>query len=155
MRFSTNKVFVDAGAFIALLSEDDRHHEEAARTYGTLLRNRQLLYTTNHIVDETCSWLLRNRASSHRAALTFGDMIRAVSVPVTVGDLPDRVQQSKMMLVYSTPEVENLAWEILAEYDSAGFSYTDCTSFAVMTILFIKKAFTFDAHFDVMGFERL
>jgi predicted nucleic acid-binding protein len=155
MRSFTNEVFVDTGAFIALLSDSDRHHEEADRTYAELLHKRCLLYSTNHIVDETCSWLLRDRASGHRAALRFGETISTASVPATVHDLPQWLAERKMILLYSTPEVESLAWEILARYDTAGLSYTDCVSFAVMQLLRIGKAFTFDSHFDMMGFERL
>jgi len=155
MRSFTNEVFVDTGAFIALLSESDRHHEAADRAYADLLHKRCLLYSTNHIIDETCNWLLRDRTSGHRAALRFGRMISTGSVPATPHDLPKWLAEHKMILLYSTPAVENLAWDILSRYDSAGFSYTDCVSFAVMQLLGIRRAFTYDSHFDMMGFERV
>ena len=87
--------------------------------------------------------------------MAFGRQIRDTSSACTVSDLPLRDGSRPLILVYSTPRVERAAWEILEHYDTAGFSFTDCTSFAVMRILSIGKAFTFDAHFDIMGFERL
>lgn len=155
MRYSTNRVFVDTGAFIALLNDDDKYHREALWIYTYLLDEGYLLYTTNHIVDETCSWLLRDRDCGHGAAIRFGEMIRSVSVPATAGDEPAWIGDRKAILIYSTPEVEGSAWDILAHYRSTGFSFTDCTSFAVMRILSIRKVFAFDVHFDIMGFERI
>lgn len=57
--------------------------------------------------------------------------------------------------MFTTPDIERAAWDILARYDTAGFSFTDCVSFAVVQSLGIKKAFTFDKHYDMLGFERL
>lgn len=45
---------------------------------------------------------------------------------------------------------EDKAWEIFLQYEEAGFSYTDCSSFAVMERLKIDTAFTFDMHFKTM-----
>ena len=45
---------------------------------------------------------------------------------------------------------EDKAWEIFLQYEEAGFSYTDCSSFAVMERLRIDTAFTFDMHFKTM-----
>lgn len=47
----------------------------------------------------------------------------------------------------------------MTEYCTSAVSKTDesadCVSFAVMQSLGISKAFAFDSHFDVLGFERL
>ena len=71
------------------------------------------------------------------------------------GDLPVILPKKGIVRVYSTPDLERRAWQIFKKYDTAGFSFTDCVSFAVMEALEIKQAFTFDEHYDVMGFERL
>lgn len=57
--------------------------------------------------------------------------------------------------MYTTPEIENTAWQIFEKYDTAEFSFTDCVSFAVMQAMGLKKAFTFDSHYDIIGFQRL
>ncbi|MBI5212767.1 MAG: PIN domain-containing protein [Nitrospirae bacterium] len=45
------------------------------------------------------------------------------------------------------------AWEIFLKYKDKDFSYTDCTSFAVMERLKIDIAFTFDSHFQAIKFQ--
>lgn len=153
---SIDRVFVDTGAFIALASRIDRHHQKAVALYKHLIESGALLYTTNHIVDETCTWLLRDKNLGHRSALEFGNFIQSVSTPVVFDKkIPSTANGKKMFLVYSASEVEQEAWKILAKYNDSGFTFTDCTSFATMLALSLRKVFSFDSHFDVMGFERL
>jgi hypothetical protein len=52
--------------------------------------------------------------------------------------------------------LEDAAFAIFKRYHDKGFSFTDCTSFAVMKALKLRKAFAFDRHFEQMeGFSRL
>lgn len=52
-------------------------------------------------------------------------------------------------------EDEEAAWQYFLKYADQAFSFTDCTSFAMMTRLGIKEAACFDSHFDTAGFIRL
>ena len=149
-------IFIDTGAFIALFDEPDDHHRQAGETYNALAVQRSALVTSNHVVDETCTWLLRHTRNGHEAALRFGKAVAAgtaISAPNGRTSFP--AGPGKLVVVFSTPEIEQAAWDIFARYDTAGFSFTDCVSFAVMQALGITKAFSFDVHYDVMGFERL
>jgi hypothetical protein len=148
-----DRIFIDSGAFIALLSEKDAHHREALATYLSLMADRVGLLTTNHVVDEACTRLLRTGPGGHRLALGFGEMIGNSKVHTDKG-LPYRTGTG-LLVLYSTPEIERRAWEIFGKYDTARFSYTDCVSFAVMQMLSLSQAFAFDSHFDMMGFQRL
>ncbi|MBI2933751.1 MAG: hypothetical protein HYY16_19075 [Planctomycetes bacterium] len=47
------------------------------------------------------------------------------------------------------------AWKLFKRYDDQVFSFTDCTSFAVMNKLGLKEAFTFDDGFRKVGFATL
>jgi len=49
--------------------------------------------------------------------------------------------KAPLLIAYVNASVEAEAWRILARYDTAGFSFTDCISFAVMQSLGIKKVF--------------
>lgn len=156
MRRSTAKVFIDTGAFIALTSDEDANHPRAQQIYSRLVAERSLLYTTNHVVDETCTWITRERRLGHRAALELGQFFRRAARHVSADEAPlPALEGKRIYLVYSTPALEELAWDILARYPAAGFSFTDCTGFAAMGKLGLDTAFAFDAHFDVMGFRRL
>ncbi len=51
-------------------------------------------------------------------------------------------------------EVEEKALDIFEGYDDKDFSFTDCVSFVVMWEMGMNQAFTFDQHFDQVGFIR-
>ena len=47
------------------------------------------------------------------------------------------------------------AWEIFVKYRDHRFSYTDCTSFAVMRQLGIDRVFGYDRDFEILGFSLI
>jgi predicted nucleic acid-binding protein len=47
------------------------------------------------------------------------------------------------------------ALQIFFAYEDKDFSFTDCTSFAVMKELKLKRALSRDKHFSQMGYECL
>ena len=149
-------IFTDSGVFVAIGSERDGRHAEAVAAYDGLIAAKETLVTTNHVVDETCTWLMRRLPDGHKRAVRFGVTISSGICVLGTKDLAAGWHlPHRLVVVYSTPDIESLAWDIFARHDTAGFSFTDCVSFAVMQMLGIKKAFTFDEHYDVMGFERL
>jgi len=54
-----------------------------------------------------------------------------------------------------TPEIENVAWNIFKKYSDKDFSFTDCTSFALMKQEAMSTTFTFDKHFQQYGFQTV
>ena len=156
MKRSTAKVFIDTGAFIALAAEGDINHSRAKEIYGRLIKEKSLLYTTNHVIDETCTWITRDHNLGPRAALELGQFIKEVALCVSADEVPlPALEGKRIYLLYSTPALEELAWEILTRHPRSGFSFTDCTSFAAMRTLGINSAFAFDTHFDIMKFTRI
>jgi|WetSurMetagenome_2_1015567.scaffolds.fasta_scaffold196743_1 uncharacterized protein len=156
MKLSIAKVFMDTGALIALASNGDINHAKAKEIYSRLVQERSQLYTTNHVIDETCTWIARDRKLGHRAALELGRFIKDVALWVSADEAPLPALDGKgIYLIYSTPALEELAWNILAKHATSGFSFTDCTSFAAMRTFGIRTAFAYDAHFDIMGFTRI
>jgi len=127
-------VFVDTGAFFAIENERDRHHAEALATRDLLMARGERLVTSDYILDEVFT-LIRMRVS-HRNSVDFGESIQASRFfriqPVTTADF-------------------EAAWRIFRRYDDKAFSFTDCTSFALMERLKIKGAFTFDRNFREYG----
>lgn len=127
-------VFVNTGAFFAIENERDRHHPEALDVRDELMSQGQRLVTSDYILDEVYT-LIRMRVG-HRAAVDFGESIRSSRFfriePVTTADF-------------------EAAWRIFRRYDDKPFSFTDCTSFALMERLKIGTAFTFDRSFQGYG----
>jgi predicted nucleic acid-binding protein len=59
-------------------------------------------------------------------------------------------------LVYLTPGDIEQAWKIFQSHRDRGWSFTDCTSFALMQRLHLSSAFAFDKHFSQMrGVRRV
>jgi len=65
------------------------------------------------------------------------------------GELLRREQIAKLLRIEEADEQR--AWEIFVRYSDKGFSFTDCTSFALMERLNMTTAFAFDEHFRQYG----
>ncbi len=65
-------------------------------------------------------------------------------------------QQQLASVVFLTPGDVREAWQIFRKYSDKGWSFTDCTSHAVMKRLRISHIFSFDKHFSQMrGISRV
>lgn len=68
-----------------------------------------------------------------------------------------RTLKSKGLLhvIQVTEEIEDSAWVIFERFNKDKFwSFTDCTSKAIMEMLDIDESFSFDKNFEQMGFIR-
>lgn len=124
-------VFVDTSAFFALADQTDRLHYQALQYVQS---TEQLLVTSNVVVHEATT-LLRMRLG-YEPALQFG--LRLLGETTTP-------------IVRITPADEERAWAIFRQYPDKRFSFTDCTSFAIMKRLGIGTAFAFDEDFRRFG----
>jgi predicted nucleic acid-binding protein len=129
------KIFVDTSAWIALADKRDVNHSAAAAIYNRV-RDRAELLTSNFVFDETLTWI-RYRLS-HSLAVSVGENMR---------------QSRLLTIVRVDAEVETAGWQIFKEYADQKFSFTDCTSFALMRKHRVRKAFAFDSDFTTMRFQ--
>lgn len=107
----------------------------AAAIYDRI-RDRAELLTSNFVFDETLTWI-RYRLN-HSLAVSVGQKMR---------------QSRLLTIVRVDAEVEAAGWEIFKEYADQKFSFTDCTSFALMRKHRVRKAFAFDSDFTTMRFQ--
>lgn len=131
-------VFVDASAWIGVVSQQDQYHFAATPIYRRLVRERYGLVTTNLVVAE--AHIAIRRISGFVPAVQFLESIR---------------QSQRLHIVYSDPELESLAERILRQFRDHELSLADAVSFAVMRQLEITAAFTFDRHFAAAGFTQV
>lgn len=123
-------VFVDTSAWFALAYEGDPYHAAAQ----SFIASSPRLLTTNFIIDETITLTLAR-----------------------LGYLPARALGEKLWseelarIIYVSQSDQRTAWELFKAYDDKTFSFTDCTSFAVMERLGLEYAFAFDADFEQSG----
>jgi len=130
-----DRLFVDTGAWFAFFVRSDPDHERVART---LERCQGRLVSSEYVFDELVT-LLRNRVS-HRDAVTVGEALRGGEVASLVSVGPRDVQG---------------AWRIFSSQSDKRYSFTDCTSFALMRRLGLDTAVAVDGHFRQAGFVVL
>ena len=134
-------IFVDSGAWIALLNQRDQYHDDAVVIYNGLKQQKARLLTTDYVIDETVTWL--KYRSSHQVAVQFLDLVESVEKTgvLTVAEIDKILFQE--------------AKKLFRQYDSVQLSFTDCTSFAICQKHNISETYAFDDHFAMMGITVL
>ncbi|HEY4723953.1 MAG TPA: PIN domain-containing protein [Anaerolineae bacterium] len=130
------KLFVDTSAWAAVFDNQDVFQREASAALATLKTQNNLIYTSSDVIGETITFLISHRR--HAVAEKFG---RAVQ------------RSPNVRIVHVDQEVWQEAWALFQRYDDKGFSFADCTSFSIMRREKLIDAFTFDHHFEQMGFR--
>ncbi len=62
---------------------------------------------------------------------------------------------STVRVLWVNVEDEARAWKIFKTHKDKTYSFTDCTSFALMEKNVIKNAFAYDRHFAQHGLNKL
>jgi uncharacterized protein len=129
-------VFVDSGAWIALALSRDPLHAAAREQWDLLQGAGARLHTSVPVVIETFTFLDRN--ANRDVALAWKD---AIHKPGTVTILPCELGDLEQ------------SWRYFRRADLHKLSAVDATSFAIMKRARIRRAYTFDHHFAVVGFK--
>ena len=124
-------IFVDTGAWFASVVPTDSDHATAKEWLG---QNTQTLLTTDYVVDETLT-LLRMRGE-YQKAIAIGNAFFSGQLATLYCLTQEDIQQT---------------WLIFRDFADKNWSFTDCSSKAVMAKLQITQAFAFDQHFRQFG----
>ena len=130
------KFFTDSSGWIALFDPDDKHYVLVHNRMREISEHGHRLVTTDYILDETITHLVAT--INHNKAESFAVWVLA---------------QKRIQIVHVDEELWDEALALFRRYDDKEFSFTDCTSFAVMQRLKINDAFSFDHHFKQMSFR--
>lgn len=134
------KIFVDTGAFIALLDTDEPHHAVAKGLFKTYTGNSEyVLYTIDYVLTELFTLMRCRERYPVDAILKF----------------IQNVEIAGIQLFGITMDVFQDALVLMKKYDDHYFSMTDCVSFVVMKDSKTKNVLTTDKHFSVAGFNNL
>lgn len=131
-------IYIDTGALIARYVAKDNQHAEALSLWKTLDKNKDKLFTSNFVLDETFT-LLGRKAGNQFAAERAKAIVSSEAFTILRPDKSNELEALKFFEKYADQMV----------------SYTDCISFSLMREYKIKRAFTFDKHFDLAGFQTI
>lgn len=129
------RLFVDTSAWFAFVNRADPDHRAVVALLGAF---KGRLVTSNFVFDETVTLCLYRLG--HAAAGRVGRVLR---------------DSNQVDLVRVTPEDESAAWDLFQKRPDKQYSFTDCTSFALMRRLDLKAAAALDDDFAGEGFEQL
>ena len=135
------KIFIDTGAWVALENKRDIHYKEAITFRDEIKNKRYRLFTSNFVLDETYTLCLANLGYE-----------KTIECARRIRKLRDK---GLLHVIYVTEDIEESAWLIFERFNKDKFwSFTDCTSKAIMEMLGIKESFSFDRDFEQMGFAK-
>ncbi len=129
-------VFVDTSAFLAVLNREDRYHEQAARQWRRFIDEEERLLCNNYVVVETTA-LLQRRFGLEAVRALEGNVLRAMAV------------------IWLDETAHQQAVTALLSANRRQLSLVDCSAMTTMRLLGLKRIFTFDAHFDDYGFNKV
>jgi len=132
-------IFVDAGAWIALLKRNDNFHERAKNYYAARVSDGSNFLTTNYVIDETATRL--RYSAGLDAALSFHSALQ------------EAVAGKRLRMTWVDSRLEAQGWEVLASNPEVELSLTDAISISVIHRARIKTVFGFDTDFVSMGLD--
>lgn len=128
------RTFVDTSAFYASFTPDDVHFAAAEDTFRRLVKEGVELVTSNYVLLECASLVQRRKGFSH------AEQFLAKT-------------QEGMQIVWVDEALHGKSFSLWKEAGKRELSLVDCSSFAAMRHVGIRRVFTFDAHFAQQGFE--
>lgn len=129
-------IYIDTGAFLARHLSNDQYHTKAKDYWRAIRMRNEACATSNFVLDGTFT-LLGRRAGYHFAAQRARNIYASDSLQIFK---PTRKEELK-------------AIDFFEKYSDHRLSFTDCISFVLMKTHKIKRVFTFDLHFQFLGFQ--
>ena len=133
-------IFVDTSAWAAIEDTTDANYW-AALDYQDYLISTCHLVTSSAVLDESYTLLLMN--VGYLRTVSFKNIIDLMA------------ETAVLTVVHVSESIEEEAWTVFERFNvDKRWSFTDCTSKVIMEQRGIHEVFTFDHHFEQMGFTR-
>ena len=129
-------IYIDTGAFLARYIHRDQYHQQATKFWQHLNDLKESCFTSNFVLDEIFTLLAR------RAGYSFAAQKAHI------------IYSSEVLTILRPDERdEKQAVELFEKFADQNVSFTDCISFILMRKRKLKRAFSFDKHFELAGFK--
>lgn len=134
------QIFVDTGAWDAIADRGDANHKAALR-FRDEIAGKVRLVTSDYVLDELYTLLLMN--IGFQKPVEYKNNIDIL------------IKENILEIIWINRYFAEKAWEIFERFNrDKQWSFTDCTSYAVMKHIGITEVFAFDRHFEQMKFIR-
>ncbi len=130
-------IYIDTGAFLARHLSRDQYHGQANSFWNSIREKGEACTTSNFVLDETFT-LLGRRAGYGFAAQRARNIYASEWLTILRPNKNDELK----------------AIDLFEKYSDHRLSFTDCISFVLMQSKKIKRVFTFDHHFQILGFQK-
>lgn len=130
--------FIDTSFFIALIKQNDPHHQKARQFLDHVQNNSIVFYTSYYIIDEAAT-VLSMRVSKIRA-VQFLKSLKDDDFPIIL-EVNEKIRKE--------------AYQLFQRIKDKNISMIDCYSAELMKSKKIKQCLTFDQHFKKLGFDIL
>ena len=141
---AAKRLFVDTWAWLVLANDRDPAFGRVSQIRASAAGQHGGWVTTDYVLDETMTRLFSVTPFAQARRFTEG--------------IFEASRQGLLDIEHVTPERFSQAWRLRLRYrDKPRISFTDLTSFVVMTELGLQQALTGDAHFEQagLGFVRV
>lgn len=136
------KIMLDTNFLVGLYNSNDQYYLRAMNLSKEYMNEKHTLFLTNYIYDETLTHLLTSYPGYGYGRTQIFEKAISNFPHITYVDL-DTTLQAKAKDIFFKYSKDHV------------WSFTDCTTYALMKDLKIKQILTFDDHFTEMGFEVL
>ncbi|MBW8348452.1 PIN domain-containing protein [Bacillus sp. IITD106] len=133
-----DKLFIDTGAWIALIERKDQFHARATNFLKSLDSSVKRV-SSSYVIAETYTWF------RYRVGFSYAKQFL---------EIMERSQQNgTIKIILGDQDTLQLAEQLLKDFPDQKLSYVDAVSMAIMKIEQIDKVFGFDHHFYLLNFE--
>jgi len=129
-----SSIFIDINALFSFFDKKDKNHKSVS---NSLKECNKKFVTSNFILDELITLM----------------KVRKISVNSYKNYVEKIYSGISCQLIRISEDNEKNAWEIMQKYADHEFSFTDCTSFALMKENNITLACSLDRHFYEFGVQ--
>lgn len=124
-------IFLDSSFLVAVEVKTDQNHEKAVKIRDEIIKGKfGKTFISDYIFDETIT-VTFGRTKKLRKTILVGNQLKASSEMLKVDE-----------------KIFDQAWKIFKKQKETHFSFTDCTTIAIMSKNEIKNIATFDEDFQ-------
>lgn len=137
----SNQIFVDTSAWLAYYLSDETNHIRVKSIIKRLLKERSIVFTSNDVIDETVTRLIKTTNS--RVVAQF---IKVIS---------ENISKNNLTQLWVDEQIQTEAFKLVEKFSEHKLSLTDATTIALAKKNSIDSVISLDSDFRKVGITTL